>query len=760
MALVGAVVSLGAAMSMVTALLLGHPPGSAPTGPGLMQTPPGQELPNQEKTLGDPPPIVVRSADANNLIKLATISPKLTYDVQIEEIADQQVADLQVAVWALAGSATGPLDIGMCPAKKDEPKPDQAQFKPLHPRQLVKVCLDAELPSVGTYGATLSLHYYVGTQPRRDNYTIAIERRAPPTTFAVTALPVGPVESPFFLFSPSDLTGDPGATEAAEWSVPVRVTISEIAGQGVRISPPRVVQFSQFGANDTIVQSDPGRVTVRNEAGAELKPGDRLVLTPKSSQVIDLIPKKLLEPGQYRAKVEASTDEGAMVQTDVDIRVRHGWIPAFVLIVIGALVSYGLRQWVAAGRDRVLQDRQFERRIAALRPHRADPLVAALLDRLEEAREDFSLGGSTPAKELLTDTDDLLPLVRDLRGRITTAALPVTLVKLVDDARTRAYSSLASYSKDGVSRSQAAVEAVARALEVAIMALPFQRRIDELRRQLEHAVEPARWAPVADELDEAQQALNEALARAMTAQGAGDAILHQLATDLDAADAQYASAVQQYLQLCEEGLVRTLDAWTAIFDELKADEASGLTARQLVRSRATLDRAVAGAGGFPGTGGLDASLDRYDSIVGEIQQLEKQLPSTVLVIFVQDARLHPPRILRRLKGPSTAAPALVTRILRFLIRFRPVRSQTTERRRGIFTPKRKVILLDLGVTAVVAIFSALIGIQLLWIPNLTFGGLNDYITALVWGFGLHQLNEVARQGGPMTIGNALRSGPS
>ena len=68
--------------------------------------------------------------------------------------------------------------------------------------------------------------------------------------------------------------------------------------------------------------------------------------------------------------------------------------------------------------------------------------------------------------------------------------------------------------------------------------------------------------------------------------------------------------------------------------------------------------------------------------------------------------------------------------------------------------------MDLGVTLVVAFFSALIGIQLLWIPNLTFGGLNDYITALVWGFGLHQLNEVARQGGPAAIGSALRAGPA
>ena len=38
-------------------------------------------------------------------------------------------------------------------------------------------------------------------------------------------------------------------------------------------------------------------------------------------------------------------------------------------------------------------------------------------------------------------------------------------------------------------------------------------------------------------------------------------------------------------------------------------------------------------------------------------------------------------------------------------------------------------------------------VPLLWIPNPTFGGLNDYIT----------VNEVARQGGPAAIGNVLRT---
>jgi hypothetical protein len=47
---------------------------------------------------------------------------------------------------------------------------------------------------------------------------------------------------------------------------------------------------------------------------------------------------------------------------------------------------------------------------------------------------------------------------------------------------------------------------------------------------------------------------------------------------------------------------------------------------------------------------------------------------------------------------------------------------------------------------------------LLWVANATFGGLNDYITALVWGFGLHQLNETVRQAGPTAISSVLRSG--
>jgi hypothetical protein len=174
-----------------------------------------------------------------------------------------------------------------------------------------------------------------------------------------------------------------------------------------------------------------------------------------------------------------------------------------------------------------------------------------------------------------------------------------------------------------------------------------------------------------------------------------------------------------------------------------------------------LERAVTGASGFRVPDDLDASLERFDAIVREIQQLEQQLPETTLVIVLQDSSLLPRPIQPRLK-PAPGGP-------RSTVSDEQLAPATPrERREGtladrawrLLPPQRKVQIFDVGVTIVVAIFSALIGIQLLWIPNPTFGGLNDYITALVWGFGLHQLNEVARQGGPTAIGNALRAGPS
>ncbi len=70
----------------------------------------------------------------------------------------------------------------------------------------------------------------------------------------------------------------------------------------------------------------------------------------------------------------------------------------------------------------------------------------------------------------------------------------------------------------------------------------------------------------------------------------------------------------------------------------------------------------------------------------------------------------------------------------------PPESVTIPSYRGI---RDLVTIKDTAVLGIVCILSALIGLQLLWVPNDGFGGLVDYIGAFLWGFGLNELNKVA-----------------
>lgn len=562
----------------------------------------------------------------------------------------------------------------------------------------------------------------------------------------------------------------PPATEIHENPhVPVTVMISEIAGQEILVSLPKLVQFSQTGANDTIIQSNPGQVKVRDEQGTYLTEKDGLTLKPKSTRAFDLLLPVQLNPGQYRAKVEVSTADGAIAQTDIDIRVRHGVWPAFLTIVIGAFISYLLRQWIASGRARAMRSQQFERRLAMLRHDSTDPLVEALRERLESARDDPVIS-SAEVDEICRDTNELLVLVLDLRNRIVALALPENLARGVNNAERRARAVLVAHSKDRVAQSELALGVVEGTLEIAGGAQALQSRITFLRRQSLQSPDRSRLRSVDRALADAQSTLDDTVARAQIAIIDGAAKVQNgvnpglaeargtLERGLADADARYLDAAKSYLDLCEGDLTQSVDAWKVIIPQLKAGEDRRIDGPFLTVAMTRLDKVVAGTGTFRVDDDLPASLVAYDAIVVDVRTFEKDLTAERLAKVLDNSVQAPRALAPRVKTSLVHIP-LLAGSRRSTGDGSVRRSPPWHARVGLFMLSLwgSVGVRDFLVTVAVTLFSALIGIQLLWIPNLTFGGLNDYITALVWGFGLHQLNEVARQGGPASIGNAVRN---
>ena len=65
---------------------------------------------------------------------------------------------------------------------------------------------------------------------------------------------------------------------------------------------------------------------------------------------------------------------------------------------------------------------------------------------------------------------------------------------------------------------------------------------------------------------------------------------------------------------------------------------------------------------------------------------------------------------------------------------------TAEQVMGIVANRDRVVTFVLGVVAVAA------GLNVLWVPNETWGGLDAYLVAFLWGFGLHQLGNAPFEG--------------
>jgi len=59
---------------------------------------------------------------------------------------------------------------------------------------------------------------------------------------------------------------------------------------------------------------------------------------------------------------------------------------------------------------------------------------------------------------------------------------------------------------------------------------------------------------------------------------------------------------------------------------------------------------------------------------------------------------------------------------------------------------RKMALYDVFFTLVILLISVLLGLKLLWVDDPTWGGAKAYMTALLWGLGLHQVSGVAFEG--------------
>lgn len=492
-----------------------------------------------------------------------------------------------------------------------------------------------------------------------------------------------------------------------------------------------------------------GIVTLYRRDGAARSQVDKELTLPPEGTVLEIEVSNLEDAGTYEGKVRLAAAGETVQEITYTVTVRDGVGLAMLLIALGALFSYGIKMWVGKGRARLVQQRNLERlreRLVGLDAagDRDRALVDALLRELGERIADLQYGGSLKdeAIAMLGRRVDLaaaairtgqeverLPIAarvtarQQLDGHVQTLLDPA-----VDEARLKVVqAALISLASESAKR--AALTDLLTAVEAAV-------------NQARGAVELALQERIAKEVDPPLAAARAAADRNQLT----DLAAH-LATARLALVRIQADALKKYLPATTPlAFAATPAAWTALRDEVTgkldavrqatdADDAARLYEAALARLASALATAIAGWARAEAAKQPEAVADALRKRATEADGTRARPPADALVALDELAReveelVAGPKGIQfgngqkrpALPPPLAAIPSLVSRAPRI---------------GGMRQIGHLIAAGDLVVLLVVTLLAVASGVKLLWAGDATWGGWDDWITALLWGAGLH-----------------------
>lgn len=716
------------------------------------------------------PELHIVGATTDKVLTLDTATADFEATVILEETAGQPITDLKITLGALHGTAPGQIALDW--SVNGSARPVSVTLASL---DMLELHLSAHLPDIDQYHGTLSVRY----ADKRETYTLVIDRRAPAAGLALSALPVGPIEL------------DPLSNRG----VPVQLTLADAAGRTRLIYAPVLTEVAQLNADNTVLsQAHVGAVKVLNADGGAVS--DTLTLPAYQAHAFTINLSQPPGPGRYRATIEVRSPDGPAIQAQVTLLLRHPWWLALLFILAGTFGSYGLRNWFNANRARVVSAMQVTtilEEIDAQAEFSADPLVVPLRARLDRARRDQSAGFTVDIDPLVQDARKRWPFIQDLRGlEQAMKALSPDLVTPVKDQLTAASAALASPGADSLTKAETALNTARTRLDEAWQAARL-KPIEDFIATLKTYIADAAWDAVKADLARAQSEAEVALTQAKageadksaatytnarrlylgaliahlrtrlpdaTPTGVPDAdwpdlrrdlttrlngllpLLNATPPQLTEVEAGYQQALQALMQRLISFLNAEISEW-----QKTVDDSTRTSPEKLAQARTALQSARQAAKVAEEQLQADKpneALRAYDQARRELQTLTNALktPGGPMEGKARAESLT----LTPLAGVSqlvAAAPTPAVTAAPQLPSAADLRGQLS---RG-----------DLLATCLVGVVASLVGLQLLWVSNSTFGSLGDYIGTLTWGFGLHQLNDATRQAGGPSVWTTLRN---
>jgi hypothetical protein len=708
------------------------------------------------------PALNIVGASATEGIKLNRNSASFSYVFTVEATKDA-VTGVRVAVAPFTGP-DGALAETQCEVNN---RPCSAGAVDVPALDAIQVKVTATLTLDGTYTSAVTLIY-------------GGNRKTTPLTVARTRASI-PVEV---------LGVETVRTNPLLWSGPASIwlTLSGTDGaESYTFLSPAPVSLALEGPNNTRLQTPLTSVKVTDERGEPV--AAPFTLKSGETRRYQITLEGLGDPGLYTGTLRVSALDARPIDKPITVVVKSSALCAAVLIGLGVLAGYFLKRYGTRDRPRLLRQRRLlilvsevdtlEREVGQLNDDEKG--VFTLIRRwIDDLYEDVQVGvvKDADADAAVTLFDNKLSLVPpwvNMRRRVEAvrpkelaepfranldtirnflrekqpppdglqnarkllAAMPAGISQAVKDDLTRR---LSAFSEE-VNKFRAAVT--------------DPKILDAIRDKVEPAVNRAVADAAAERFDAASAAFDEArgeYARLLadnlrvslesaTAPPGFDAAQWQefksgvavqldrvsSEKDPDAAIAAYRAAYTSYLQKLAANLrgevEQRLTLLKAQADKFTEDDLKKYTTdlNVIFKQLDDITRRLAAEELTEAAGVYQQAKDALTRIIGELKAGGMAMSA--------EASAAPADALPAgaIPGPGGELPTVA------------VLGREPRGRETVASLTRRLRRLDKVVTFIIFLVAVALGLYMLWINNPTWGGWGDWLTAVLWGLGLHQV---------------------
>jgi hypothetical protein len=629
----------------------------------------------------------------------------------------------------------------------------------------IKLHLEAQIPIAGNYAGSLALIY----DNNRNSVPVAVARTDTATTVRFTS-------------------GET-ARNAPYLSVfrfpTLRLTLEETSGQGVTLAVPQLVSFVRKDA-DKKSQAPFKRIQFFLGDQCKTPIQDKFGLAAHQSQPVRAKITGFAAAGEYVAKIRVAADNAQPVDEEVTLLVRDNLLIAVFFILLGVRASWMLRSYLRVNRPRMLLQRralrlaqevqntrtsrsaaftpeekqlldQFSGRLADLYGQREPENGPAILDELDAKLDLFTQWVNV---RLALDSVDPQSIVSSLRSDWDSTA---TLLEAkgssqteIQQARTKLEEvsqnikkATRDYWLDEIQKFQAQI---AKQKEISLQETNarFDNEVIPLLARAKECADGLRLPEAGQKFHEARllyiRILAEEVGGLIPSQPPAviptdewmewrNAVLNQLTTvlhtdDLEKAAAAYDKAYTTYL-------TKLIAVARKMADETDSDV--GKVRNQHVDDAKNWDQALTETKGALNsaenhlkTGSIQLAATDYGKAQKQLTGVRKAIDS-----LARSGKLGPHAATVQLQSLLTAAAPgkILTAEGPKRVDFLSGRSLAV----SYAEIDKKLARYDKFLNWSVSGIAVLLGLQVLWVANPTWGGMESYLAALGWGLGLHQV---------------------